>query len=221
MIKEDFHCDCCIHNDDYGDVTPDGMQQLESQAIYQTLLNKALTCQPDFDDKLSLSREYIEMGYKLLLLKEFTKIPHHVHPNGFKNATGDIDEFTELLRKYPTANIGIRTGKESGITVFDFDDLDNNDRDLKEKGLRRPDSTTFTTPHGLHVLMEYQDNVPSKVNWLNKLDIKNDGGYIVAPPSMVVCDGNKHEDKIPCMDFYYDVLDTSPLCKSLEEWRIQ
>ena len=82
MIKEDFHCDCCIHNDDYDDVTPDGMQQLESQAIYQTLLNKASTCQPDFDDKLSLSREYIEKGYKLLLLKEFTKIPHHVHPNG-------------------------------------------------------------------------------------------------------------------------------------------
>jgi len=42
MIKEDFHCDCCIHNDDYDDVTPDGMQQLESQAIYQTLLNKHL-----------------------------------------------------------------------------------------------------------------------------------------------------------------------------------
>ena len=48
---------------------------------------------------------------------------HPLTPHGFLDATSDFEIVREYWRNFPSANIGIRTGAESGIAVVDIDDL--------------------------------------------------------------------------------------------------
>ena len=55
-----------------------------------------------------------------------------------------------------------------------------------------------------------------------KLDIKNDKGYVLAPPSKVPCDGSKHQDNQPCNKSLYKTLHTSQeniKILPFEEWQ--
>tara|TARA_Y100001973_G_scaffold31664_1_gene47701 strand:- start:95 stop:658 length:564 start_codon:yes stop_codon:yes gene_type:complete len=171
-------------------------------------------------------RNYISLGFKVLLLHPGEKRPLYdkeLQPNGFYNATDDYNKLEKLVNKYPNSNIGIRTGKESNISVFDFDDYDNNLDDLLKKGLRPGNSLKWKTPHGVHIILQYNSRIPTRTNFLPRLDIKNDGGYVVAPPSEVKCDGSKHHDNKPCNQaFYeqeYDFLEFPPITK-FEDWKL-
>ena len=46
---------------------------------------------------------------------------HPMTPNGFKDATTDPLRIAELWSRVPDGNIGISTGKPSGIWVLDAD----------------------------------------------------------------------------------------------------
>ena len=78
--------------------------------------------------------------------------------------------------KYPSANIGIVTGKLSGIAVIDIDS-------------KAPDfwcdAPHVNTPRGYHCYYKYQDGITNTVNVSGqKQDIRGEGGYVVAPPSV-------------------------------------
>jgi len=97
----------------------------------------------------------------------------------------------EWWNKYPEANIGIATGKVSGIVVVDI-----------EKGGSAtgfpPTVTSKTGGGGIHLLYKYP-NKPTKnsVKEIRELiDYRGDGGYIVVPPSLHLS-GNKYEWEVP------------------------
>src|SRR4051812_2377093 len=46
---------------------------------------------------------------------------HPMTPNGFKDATNDVEQIRRWWEWAPEANVGIRTGPESGIMVVDLD----------------------------------------------------------------------------------------------------
>lgn len=73
-------------------------------------------------------------------------------------------------------NIGIVTGKISGITVVDIDG--KIDVDL-------PDTLEAKTPKGKHKYYNYEPDIGNGVRVLNNIDIRNDSGYVVAPPSVI------------------------------------
>lgn len=53
------------------------------------------------------------------------------HPrtrHGFKDATTDLDKITEWWAESPDANIGLATGKVSGIVVIDIDVAKNGEQ---------------------------------------------------------------------------------------------
>jgi len=88
--------------------------------------------------------------------------------------------------KWPKANIGIITGKVSGITVMDFDwyKLSPEERVQYEKDFPKVFTPTAFSPRkGEHRYFEYNPELPTKNGVLKALDIKNDGGYVIAPPS--------------------------------------
>jgi hypothetical protein len=113
------------------------------------------------------------------------------HPrtkNGFKDATTDIGQITEWGAEWPEANIGIRTGKESDIVVIDVD-IEGGGMESWE-ALRRqldlPDTMeAMTGSGGLHVLFQYPGDrlIKNRQGIRPGIDIRGEGGYIVAPPS--------------------------------------
>ena len=91
-------------------------------------------------------------------------------------------EVEEWFNRWPLANIGIVTGKISNLVVFDLDSQAAIDFVNNQGGF--PSSVKVKTYKGSHVYMRYP-GFPvfndQKQKW--NMDIRGDGGYIVAPPS--------------------------------------
>lgn len=118
--------------------------------------------------------------------KNVGKHPHTLH--GFKDATTDEKQIRTWWKKWPKANIGIRTGKESGIVVLDEDPRHGGPLSLKRleqtHGGLPPCPTVRTGGGGRHRYLKYPGvPVKSKTGIAPGVDIRGDGGYIVAPPS--------------------------------------
>jgi hypothetical protein len=115
------------------------------------------------------------------------------HPRvrrGLKEATRDLNMIDEWFGpKSPKSNIAIATGVMSGITVFDIDigegkfGADSWADAIKDHG--EPDTLIAETGSGgMHIIFQYNSAVKTASNVLGKgVDSRNDGGYIVAPPS--------------------------------------
>ncbi|GGM39465.1 hypothetical protein GCM10011351_27050 [Paraliobacillus quinghaiensis] len=112
------------------------------------------------------------------------------HPkihNGFKSATTDIKTIVKWWELWPDANIGIPTGKISGFFVLDVDPKHNGHESLEQLTDyfgNLPDTVeSITGSKGNHYLFKYNLGIRNKTEFLPGLDIRGDGGYIVAPPS--------------------------------------
>lgn len=127
------------------------------------------------------------------------------HPrtmNGVLDASGDPDQVERWWRQWPEANIGIATGEQSDLWVVDVDgresvDLGNgvivpqgeNSLRMVEDQLKKklPETlTVMTGGGGYHMLYRYPDDgkhYGNRAKFLPSVDIRGEGGYIVAPPS--------------------------------------
>lgn len=110
----------------------------------------------------------------------------HLAPNGFKNATTDLDVVDSWWRREPEASIGIAAG--GGLFVLDVDVRSGGDDSLAELQAKRgelPDTPLVLTGGGG---WHFYFAVPPGLAWHAKIapgvEIKADGGYLVAPPSM-------------------------------------
>ncbi len=92
-------------------------------------------------------------------------------------------------------NIGIITGKISGITVVDIDVKDGQAQ-ADAMRARFPSTYTVRTPSGgYHLYYQYAEGFTVSANAypnLPNVDIRSDGGYVGAPPS-VNANGNAYE----------------------------
>lgn len=108
--------------------------------------------------------------------------------------TGDPAEITRDFAKWPKANIGIATGAESGVFVIEADTLKGHKVDgiaslraLEAKHGTLPDTLMAISPTGS--VHRYYKHPGIKV-WSRSgkiapgVDIKGDGGMVVAPPSV-------------------------------------
>lgn len=114
------------------------------------------------------------------------------HPrtmSGFKDASRDPERVRRWWTDYPDSNIGVVTGEGSGIVVVDADS-----EEAAEAWLWDQEPTlTALTGKGSHYYYKHP-GVPIKnaVRFRSALDIRGDGGYVVAPPSKHVS-GNDYE----------------------------
>lgn len=96
---------------------------------------------------------------------------------------------------YDGNNIGIKCGQVSKITVIDVDYKSSGLLTLQEMydkhGQPEFDTCTCNTAGGgLHFYFAYDQEIPTSVNIFQGIDIRNDGSYVVAPPSRV--DGHEY-----------------------------
>lgn len=141
---------------------------------------------------LEAALHYAEMGLAVFPLKERGKEP--ATNNGFKDATTEERQIRFWWKKNPNYNVGIATGQRSGgLLAVDMDV----DKDLGKDGYRAftdwcernllvlPDSwLSITGRGGYHLFYKSAETISSKQDWLKDVDIRADGGYVVAPPSV-------------------------------------
>lgn len=116
---------------------------------------------------------------------------HPLTPRGNLDASKDADQISQWWHKWPKANIGIATGAESGLVVLDIDPIHSGDLSLEtiieEHGALAPDTPQVETGSGgshYYFLYPRQGEAGSRNGLAFGVDIKADGGYVVAPPSM-------------------------------------
>jgi hypothetical protein len=111
-------------------------------------------------------------------------------PNGLKDATHDLDQIEKWLGGYSPPNIGIATGRISNIVVLDIDPRHGGDetlRKLENKNGSLPLTSRFNTGGGgQHILFRHPGiHIPNSAGKIGTgIDLRGDGGYIVAPPSV-------------------------------------
>lgn len=137
--------------------------------------------------------DYASQGMQVLPCKP-DKSPRPL--NGFYDATTDEKQIRSWWTKYPDSMVGIRTGAESGIFVADIDNGDEGHQSLRKLEAEHgplPDTYTVTTagsPNkgkgpGEHRYFRHPGGkVKSSASEIGiNLDVRGDGGYIIAPPS--------------------------------------
>ncbi len=116
---------------------------------------------------------------------------HPMTMQGLKQATTDITTVNQWWADHSYANIGIRTGRRpegAGIVVLDVDAKHGGMESLRrleaEHGKLPETPTVATGGGGYHYLFEHPGvEVSNRQNMLAGLDVRGDGGYIVASPS--------------------------------------
>jgi len=160
------------------------------------------------DEALALAAK----GFWVLPVKSKQKIPQIKEWQ--KLATTDQRIIRDWWGKWPNANVGIATGEESNLLVLDVDadadkDLDGNETldQLEQRYAGLPPTIEVLTPRGgRHLYFQYlkgQDIRNSAGALGEGLDIRGEGGYVVAPPSVLLkgrpyaWDVDHHPDETP------------------------
>ncbi|MBB3208910.1 hypothetical protein FHS27_004744 [Rhodopirellula rubra] len=120
--------------------------------------------------------EYADRGWNALPLKPELKMPLESWKRlQEERATKDELKYWFLETRN---NIGIVTGKISNLTVVD---CDNQEAIEKYYFTTEPSGLAVASPNGHHF---YHYHAPGRNSQKDGLDVRNDGGYIVAPPSV-------------------------------------
>lgn len=141
---------------------------------------------------LDAALEYAEFGFSVFPLVPNGKEPlSSLAPHGFKSATKDPEQIRRMWESEPNANIGIACGEVSGgLCVIDVDTHDADGKEslrlwLEEESAALPETVTVKTGGGgLHYYFMSDETVGGRIGVLPGIDVKGDGGYIVAPPSI-------------------------------------
>jgi len=137
--------------------------------------------------KIDYALEYAGRGWKVLALAPGTKIPakHFMQEHGVLDATSNAVHIRQIWDDLPEANIGIATGKASGITVLDLDSEEAKNEMKNISVVQPPVTYCVKTPRGWHIYFQYDETVEQSAGRVPKVDTRNDGGYVVAAGSVV------------------------------------
>ncbi len=108
---------------------------------------------------------------------------HPRTPHGLKDASTSPEQIRSWWRVWPDANVGVVTGVLSGIVVLDIDGAAG-DQGIESEGWNRPTPTALTG-RGRHLFFGHPMGGPVKNSTALRIgvDVRGDGGYVVAPPS--------------------------------------
>lgn len=115
---------------------------------------------------------------------------HPRHPQGSKAATRDVSTLAAWWAHKPDSNVGIATGSASGLVVLDIDPPkggnDTFNRLTERHGRVPPTVVGVTGGKGRHLVYQHAgDDIRNRAGMGGPgLDVRGEGGYIVAPPSL-------------------------------------
>lgn len=134
--------------------------------------------------------KYAELGFAVFPVRQ-NKAPYT--PHGCKDAKTDKTVIANWWKRWPDANIGLATGTASGgIVVIDVD-IDENKGIYGDDSLREwekdngplPDTwIAITGRGGSHYYYRTDKKIKNATGVYPGIDIRGEGGYVVAPPSI-------------------------------------
>jgi len=107
----------------------------------------------------------------------------------FQRRLAGPDEIDAWYRRWPDANVGIVTGRVSGLVVVDIDVGHGGAESLvrleSERGPLLPTVEALTGGGGRHFYFAHPGGlVPNRAGIAPGIDVRGDGGCVVAPPSV-------------------------------------
>ena len=129
---------------------------------------------------------YATRGWPVFPIEPRGKKP--LTANGCKAASTRHQQIAEWWERWPKANIGLATGRGSGLLVVDLDGAEGLRNWLTVTGRHDGPWRTLayvTGSGGLHLLYEDSTGLPNRASRLaDNIDTRGEGGYIVVPPSI-------------------------------------
>jgi hypothetical protein len=107
----------------------------------------------------------------------------------YQQRVASSEEIDRWFRQWPDANIGVVTGGLSGLIVIDVDPghrgTDSMETIARKHGPFPPGIEVTTAAGGRHLYFEHPGrSVPNRAGLFPGIDVRCDGGYVVAPPSL-------------------------------------
>lgn len=133
-------------------------------------------------------QDYMRLGWSIIPTRPGDKRPL-VRWDEFQHRRPDEAKTCDWFRTWPDAGIGIVTGTVSGLVVLDVDVKHGGDvalQQLEREHARLPTTVECRTGGGgRHLYFSHPGRlVRNKVGLAPGIDIRADGGYVVAPPSL-------------------------------------
>lgn len=131
---------------------------------------------------LAEAQALLGLGYSVIPLKPRQKTPLLKSWAPFQERVATKAEVTAWWEKWPDANVGIVCGAVSNVFVLDIDGPDGK-ASVSERTL--PETAVAVTGNGEHYYFKHPGfKVGNRAGLLPGIDIRGDGGYVVAPPSV-------------------------------------
>ena len=143
--------------------------------------------------------EYLQLGYPVFPVCS-PAMGQHRHRNescksagkrpliaweAFQTRLPTINEVREWWTRWPAANIGMPTGRLSGVVVLDADSGDAKKLAMGEGGLDKTPAVFTGKPGGMHFWLAHPgEEVSNFASRRPGLDFRGDGGYVLVPPSL-------------------------------------
>ena len=128
---------------------------------------------------------YAQNHFKIFPLKVNSK-SEQVLKSWKNEATNDLQQVQNWWNHNPSYNIGLKTG--NGLIVIDVD-CKNDKNGLKQL---KPFLDTFpktriakTCHDGYHFYYKVNREIRNSIDLMEGIDVRGDGGYVLAPPSVV------------------------------------
>lgn len=135
---------------------------------------------------LAAALEYASRGWRVFPLWPGGKVP--LIQEWQHRATTDEATIRAWWARWPNANVAIATGAGSGLVVLDVDGPKGEATlaRLEAANGALPPTREVKTPRGRHLYFDHPGGyVPCSAGLVGPgLDVRGDGGYVVAPPSV-------------------------------------
>ena len=144
-------------------------------------------------------KRYTDIGWRIFPVRIYEKegkiVKQPLIEGWITKATNKYEEALALFQPYTNCQIGVATGRGSGITVIDIDVKQgkNGFATLDALNIDIPPTVTQCTPTGgKHKFFKYTDQLKNSVSTIEAVDVRNNGGFIVIAPSKFP-DGSTYE----------------------------
>jgi len=134
---------------------------------------------------LNSALEYLDRGFSVIPIRPGPEKKPFIPWTEFQKRRASEEELEGWFQKWPGANIAIITGSISGVFVVDGDG-EIGSRWISENCPKTSVYAKTGRVGGCHCFYRIPKDtiIPNKVNWKPKVDVRGEGGYVIAPPSI-------------------------------------